>query len=92
MWGLVTNGRTLRLLRNSTYLRRQAYVECDLAQILDEQRFADFAALYRLIHRTRLPHTAGTRATAGWNATISTRWNRADGCATACATAWNRDC
>jgi hypothetical protein len=58
VWGLVTNGRTLRLLRNSTYLRRQAYVECDLAQILDEQRFADFAALYRLIHRTRLPHTA----------------------------------
>jgi hypothetical protein len=58
VWGLVTNGRTLRLLRNSTYLRRQAYVECDLAQILDEQRFADFAVLYRLIHRTRLPHTA----------------------------------
>ncbi len=58
VWGLVANGRTLRLLRNSTYLRRQAYVECDLAQILDEQRFADFAALYRLIHRTRLPHTA----------------------------------
>ncbi len=58
VWGLVTNGRTLRLLRNSTYLRRQAYVECDLAQILDEQRFADFAALYRLIHRTRLPQTA----------------------------------
>jgi hypothetical protein len=58
LWGLVTNGRTLRLLRNSTYLRRQAYVECDVAQILDEQRFADFAALYRLIHRTRLPQTA----------------------------------
>jgi hypothetical protein len=58
VWGLVANGRTLRLLRNSTYLRRQAYVECDLAQILDEQRFADFAALYRLIHRTRLPQTA----------------------------------
>jgi hypothetical protein len=58
VWGLVTNGRTLRLLRTSTHLRRQAYVECDLAQILDEQRFADFAALYRLIHRTRLPQTA----------------------------------
>jgi hypothetical protein len=63
VWGLVTNGRTLRLLRNSTYLRRQAYVECDLAQILDEQRFADFAALYRLIHRTRLPYTAADAPT-----------------------------
>ncbi len=54
-WGLVTNGLTLRVLRNSTFVRRQAYVEFDLAAILDEQRFQDFVALYRLLHRTRLP-------------------------------------
>lgn len=30
LWGLVTNGITLRLLRNSTFVRRQAYVEFDL--------------------------------------------------------------
>ncbi|ABQ90271.1 Eco57I restriction-modification methylase domain-containing protein [Roseiflexus sp. RS-1] len=56
LWGIVTNGRTLRLLRNSTFVRRQAYVEFDLAAIFaDEGRFADFVLLYRLLHRTRLP-------------------------------------
>jgi len=58
LWGLVTNGFTLRLLRDSTYVRRQAYVEFDLAAILDGQHFEDFLALYRLLHRTRLPRTA----------------------------------
>lgn len=55
LWGLVTNGITLRLLRNSTFVRRQAYVEFDLQAIFDEQRFQDFAVVYRLLHRTRLP-------------------------------------
>lgn len=55
LWGLVTNGLTLRLLRDSTFVRRQAYVEFDLTAILEEQRFGDFALLYRLLHRTRLP-------------------------------------
>ncbi len=55
VWGLVTNGGTLRLLRDSTLVRRQAYVEFDLTEIFDEQRFQDFAVVYRLIHRSRLP-------------------------------------
>ena len=55
LWGIVTNGLVLRLLRDSTYVRRQAYVEFDLAAMLEEQRFQDFAVLYRLLHRTRLP-------------------------------------
>ena len=55
VWGVVTNGRTLRLLRDSTFIRRQAYIEFDLPALLEEQRFQDFVALYRLLHRTRLP-------------------------------------
>jgi hypothetical protein len=55
LWGVVTNGLTLRLLRDCTFVRRQAYIEFDLPAILDEQRFQDFAALYRLVHRSRLP-------------------------------------
>jgi hypothetical protein len=58
LWGIVTNGLTLRLLRDCTFVRRQAYVEFDLPGILDEQRFEDFVALYRLLHRTRLPKSA----------------------------------
>jgi hypothetical protein len=59
VWGVVTNGLVLRLLRNSTLVRRQAYVEFDLRSILAEQRFNDFQALYRLLHRTRLPDGTG---------------------------------
>ncbi len=55
LWGIVTNGQTLRLLRDCTFVRRQAYVEFDLPAILDQQRFQEFAALYRLLHCTRLP-------------------------------------
>ena len=58
LWGVVTNGRTLRLLRDCASVRRQAYVEFDLPGMLEEQRFADFEALYRLLHRTRLPRDA----------------------------------
>lgn len=55
LWGIVSNGVTLRLLRDSTYIGRQAYVEFDLRQIIEEQLFNDFVVLYRLLHRTRLP-------------------------------------
>src|SRR5205814_1669009 len=51
LWGIVTNGLTLRLLRNSTFVRRQAYVEFDLVAILEESRFQDFAELYRQLLR-----------------------------------------
>lgn len=54
VWGLVTNGLVLRLLRNSSFVRRQAYIEFNLQHILEEKRFADFAVLFRLLHRTRL--------------------------------------
>lgn len=55
LWGLVTNGHTLRLLRDCTFVRKQAYVEYDLRGMIEEQRFQDFIALYRLLHRSRLP-------------------------------------
>ncbi|MGY2802644.1 DUF559 domain-containing protein [Thermostichus sp. MS-CIW-25] len=58
LWGIVSNGLRLRLLRDCTFVRRQAYAEFDLQQILEEQRFNDFAILYRLLHRSRLPHRA----------------------------------
>jgi hypothetical protein len=56
LWGIVTNGLELRLLRKSTYLRLQAYVAFDLEAIFAEDRFSDFALLWRLLHRTRLPN------------------------------------
>jgi hypothetical protein len=55
LWGIVTNGYTLRLLRDSSYLTRQAYVEFDLKGMLEGDRFNEFIVLYRLVHRTRFP-------------------------------------
>jgi hypothetical protein len=57
VWGLVTNGKILRILRDSQRMRKQAYIEFDLQQMMAGEKFADFALLYRLLHRTRLPHT-----------------------------------
>lgn len=55
LWGIVTNGSTLRILRDSHLLRKQAYIEFDLEQIMRDELFADFALLYRIIHVSRLP-------------------------------------
>jgi hypothetical protein len=55
LWGVVTNGYTLRLLRDSQLIRRQAYIEFDLKQMMESEKFSDFGLLFRLVHRSRLP-------------------------------------
>jgi hypothetical protein len=55
LWGIVTNGSSLRILRDSHLLRKQAYIEFDLDQMMKDELFADFALLFRLIHVSRLP-------------------------------------
>ncbi len=55
LYGLVTNGRLLRLLRDSSRLVKLTYLEFDLDRIFTDGLFADFAILYRLLHATRLP-------------------------------------
>ncbi|MGB9631863.1 MAG: DNA methyltransferase, partial [Chloroflexaceae bacterium] len=55
LWGIVTNGERLRLLRDSARFTRPAYVEFDLRAMLEGEKFSEFAILYRLLHRSRLP-------------------------------------
>lgn len=57
VWGFVTNGFKLRLLRDSNLLKRQAYIELDLKTMFGGEHFADFALFYRLLHRSRLPQS-----------------------------------
>lgn len=57
VYGIVTNGRVIRLLRDSSRLVKQSYLEFDLDRIFNDGLFADFAILFRLIHATRLPAT-----------------------------------
>ena len=55
LWAIVTNGRTLRLLRDADTLTRPNFLEFDLETILrdDQHRYADFAALWRILHASR---------------------------------------
>lgn len=55
LWALVTNGRTIRLLRDAETLTRPNYLEFDLQTILNEpeDRYADFSALWRILHVSR---------------------------------------
>ena len=53
LWGLATNGTTMRLMRDNASLTRPAHVDAELAQIFATEDMASFAALWLLIHRSR---------------------------------------
>jgi len=54
LWAMLSNGRTIRLLRDSTSLAGQAYVEFDLESMFDGEVFSDFVLLYLLLHQSRV--------------------------------------
>ncbi len=62
LWGLVSNGTNLRLLRDNASLTRPAHIEADLAQIFTNEDASSFAALWLIIHRSRFGAT-GSPAT-----------------------------
>lgn len=53
LWAMLANGGTLRLLRDSSSLVGQSYVEFDLQAMFDGEVFSDFAVLFFLCHQTR---------------------------------------
>lgn len=53
LWGLTSDGNRLRVGRDNASLTRPAWIEADLARIFTEERYADFAALWLLVHETR---------------------------------------
>jgi len=54
LWGLLSNGIKLRIMRESKSLTRQAYIEFDLAGMMEGQVYADFAVLWLLCHQSRV--------------------------------------
>lgn len=66
LWGVVTDGVSLRIVRDNASLTRPAWIEADLQRIFTEERYADFAALWLLVHESRFgrPATAGQPAQA----------------------------
>jgi hypothetical protein len=59
LWGLVTNGTLIRLMRDNASLTRPAYIEADLSQIFTNEDAASFAVLWLLIHRSRFGVASG---------------------------------
>ena len=55
LYGLVTNGYQLRLLRDSGKLIKLSYLEFDLFRMLEDDLYAEFSIMYRLIHSSRMP-------------------------------------
>lgn len=54
LWGVVSNGLRLRILRDNLALTRQAYLEFDLEAMMEGEAYSDFVLLYLLLHQSRL--------------------------------------
>lgn len=53
LWGIVSNGRQLRLLRDAASLTRPSFLEIDLVDLLGSKHYAEFANAWRLLHASR---------------------------------------
>jgi hypothetical protein len=54
LWGFVTNGLQMRILRNNASLSRQAFVEFDLEAMMAGENYADYVLLWLLCHQSRV--------------------------------------
>ena len=54
LWGMVSNGSKLRILRDNPSLTRPSYIEADLDLVFAEELYPDFAALWLTAHSSRL--------------------------------------
>jgi hypothetical protein len=62
LWGMVSNGNLVRLVRDNPSLTRPAFIEADLERMFAEQLFSDFAAFWLTFHVSRLAPHDGTSA------------------------------
>ena len=53
LWGVVTNGRRLRILRDFSHQSRKAYIQFDLEILFERRYYEDFRILWRLLHPSR---------------------------------------
>ena len=72
LWAIVSNGLTLRILRDNPSLTRPAYVEVDLEALFTEELYADFTAFWLLAHASRFGLADAEPADCPWE-----RWRSA---------------
>ena len=54
LWGFVSNGLRMRILRDTVSLTKQSYIEFDLEGMMDGQVYSDFVIFWLLSHESRL--------------------------------------
>ena len=54
LWGIVSNGLVLRVLRDNVTLTRQAYVQFDLEAMFTGEVYSDFVLLWLVCHQSRV--------------------------------------
>lgn len=59
LWGIVTNGETLRLLRDNANVARMSYIEFDLLGMMEGGAYGDFALMWMMLHATRIEAREG---------------------------------
>jgi hypothetical protein len=72
LWAIVSNGLTLRILRDNASLTRPAYIEVDLEALFSEELLADFSALWLLAHASRFGTSEAQPNDCAWE-----RWRNA---------------
>ena len=72
LWAIVSNGLTLRILRDNPSLTRPAYVEVDLEALFTEELYADFTAFWLLTHASRFGLADAEPSDCPWE-----RWRNA---------------
>lgn len=72
LWAIVSNGLTLRILRDNASLTRPAYIEVDLEALFNEELLADFSAFWLLAHASRFGSAETPPSDCPWE-----RWRAA---------------
>ncbi len=72
LWAIVSNGLTLRILRDNASLTRPAYIEVDLEALFTEELLADFSAFWLLAHASRFGAAETAPSDCPWE-----RWRAA---------------
>ena len=66
LWAIVSNGLVLRILRDSSAISRQSYLEFDLEAMFSGEVYSDFVLFWLTAHATRFAPREGDRPTTCW--------------------------
>jgi hypothetical protein len=66
MWGIVTNGLRLRVLRDNQALSRQSFLEFDLEAMFAGEIYSDFVLFWLVVHATRFAPREDERPETCW--------------------------